>query len=382
MQHSRVVGFIGVGVAVLVSSAHVGAKEASNQGPAAAPQAAEAPQAAGQAALAAPDKSGAEKNTAASGANTAASQAPGASALGSSSPPADGVPPDAAEATGELSPEEMKAKMKAFEDSLGYRSGKVSLANGAAELTVPSSFRYIGPEGTNRVLQAWGNPPDPETEGMLFTKELGPFDEGAWAVVIEYTQDGHVSDEDAEEIDFDDLLEQMKQASIEGSAARKAQGLDPVTLLGWAEPPHYDKATHKLYWAKELEFGDSPVHTLNYAIRVLGREGVLELNAVADMRQLSFIKRRMTEVITFAEFTSGNRYSDFDESTDKIAAYGIGALVAGSVAAKTGLLKGIFAVLLASKKLLVVGVVAAFAAVKAFFKRNRSENGPTASDEA
>jgi uncharacterized membrane-anchored protein len=35
-----------------------------------------------------------------------------------------------------------------------------------------------------------------------------------------------------------------------------------VTLGGWAEPPSYDKATHKMYWAKELAFGTGE-HTLN-----------------------------------------------------------------------------------------------------------------------
>ena len=26
-----------------------------------------------------------------------------------------------------------------------------------------------------------------------------------------------------------------------------------MELVGWAAPPRYDKATHKLYWAKELK---------------------------------------------------------------------------------------------------------------------------------
>jgi uncharacterized membrane-anchored protein len=30
--------------------------------------------------------------------------------------------------------------------------------------------------------------------------------------------------------------------------------LPKLTLMGWAEPPHYDSSSKKLYWAKELGF--------------------------------------------------------------------------------------------------------------------------------
>lgn len=37
-------------------------------------------------------------------------------------------------------------------------------------------------------------------------------------------------------------------------------------------------------------------------------------------------------------FTEGNRYADFKPGIDKVAAVGIGGLIAGKVIAKTGLL--------------------------------------------
>ena len=43
-------------------------------------------------------------------------------------------------------------------------------------------------------------------------------------------------------------------------------------------------------------------------------------------------------VLAMAEFNPGQRYEDFDSNLDEVAAYGIGALVAGKVAAKAGLL--------------------------------------------
>ncbi|MEF3084030.1 DUF2167 domain-containing protein, partial [Luteimonas sp. SMYT11W] len=95
------------------------------------------------------------------------------------------------------------------------------------------------------------------------------------------------------------------------------------------------KDTHKLYWAKDLMV-DGGEHSLNYNVRVLGREGVLNLNAIASMQQIEAIKKEMQQVTAFTEFTEGNRYTDFDSKTDKVAEYGLAALVAGGVASKLG----------------------------------------------
>jgi len=155
----------------------------------------------------------------------------------------------------------------------------------------------------------------------------------------------------------------MQEAAQENNEQRVKQGYPAITLGGWAETPRYDAASHKIYWAKDLTFGDSAHHTLNYCIRVLGREGVLELNAVSTVDQLGQIRESMKQVVAAADFTAGNRYGDFNSGTDKLATYGLAALVAGGVAAKTGLFAKLFAVLLAAKKL----VVLAFAGLAAFF---------------
>jgi uncharacterized membrane-anchored protein len=93
-----------------------------------------------------------------------------------------------------------------------------------------------------------------------------------------------------------------------------------------------------LHWAKELKFGDDEINTLNYNIRVLGRQGVLVLNFIAGMDQKELIDSKLDSVLALANFNEGQQYGDFNPDIDKIAAYGIGALVAGKVLAKTGIL--------------------------------------------
>ena len=116
---------------------------------------------------------------------------------------------------------------------------------------------------------------------------------------------------------------------------------------------------HKLYWAKQLKFGGGNEDTLNYNIRILGRRGVLVLNAVAAMSQLPEIERNAPKILAALDFNPGNRYADFSEASgDKVASYGIAALVAGGVAAKLGLFKGLWVLLLGAKKFVIIGVVA------------------------
>jgi uncharacterized membrane-anchored protein len=248
------------------------------------------------------------------------------------------------------------------------------LPNGVASLNLPESFVYLNPADAERVLaEAWGNPPSDLSLGMIFPAGINPVDAAAWGVVITYDEDGHVNDEDANSINYDDLLKDNKEAMVEDNVERKKQGYDGLTLVGWAEKPSYDKTSHKLYWAKELAVENLTEHTLNYNIRVLGRKGVLVLNAISGMNQIDTIKTEMQKVIAFTDFNPGNTYADFDSGTDKTAEYGIAALVAGGAAAKLGLFGKLFAVILAFKKALILGVIALWAGIKKFFGGKEAE---------
>jgi len=269
----------------------------------------------------------------------------------------------------ELSAEDQKAlvEMRTFWESLDRRTGVVPLGDDLAKLDVPDDFYFLDAEDTERVLVAWGNPPGQDNIGMLFPAKYTPFDEGTWAVTISYEDDGHVSDSDASGIDYAQLLNEMRSDIRAGNSERESDGYPSIELVGWAEPPRYDASSRKLYWAKELRFGDSDDSTLNYEIRALGRTGVLSMTFVADAAQLGEINRRRETVLGMAEFNPGNRYEDFDSNIDEVAAYGIGALIAGKVAAKAGLLAGGLLLLKKFGVLLVLGLAALGRKVKSLF---------------
>jgi uncharacterized membrane-anchored protein len=272
----------------------------------------------------------------------------------------------------EPSAKDVEAAMAAFESQLEYKRGRVVLPGDVATLDVPENFRYLSPEHAEKILvDAWGNPPGTKTLGMLFPSDVSPLSEEGWGVVITYSEDGHVDDSDARGIDYDEMLKQMKESSAENNKERQKQGYEPMTLHGWAAAPRYDSSAHKLYWAREFSVPSSPQHALNYDIRILGRKGVLSFNAVASMSRLGDIEESMKQVMAFSDFNAGQRYADFDSKTDNLAAYGIGALVAGKLAAKVGLFKLILGAILAAKKLVVVAVVAVGGFLARLFGRKK-----------
>ena len=269
---------------------------------------------------------------------------------------------------GAQAPNDSTMTPEQFLATLAPTSGRVTVGKDLATLNVPDNFRFIGPESSKRLLvDAWGNPPvvAEGVLGMLYPADVNPVADTGWGVVVTYSESGYVDDKGAESIDYDKLMKSMKKEVEKGNKERVKQGYEPLHLVGWAEPPRYNEATHKLYWVKELDFEGSPQHTLNYSVRILGRRGVLVLDAVAGMDQLTAVAATVPSMLAFTDFNQGNRYADYREGVDPKAAFGIAGLIAGAAAAKAGLFKGLWLAILGLKKVLIVVV----AAVAGFFKK-------------
>ena len=252
--------------------------------------------------------------------------------------------------------------------SLHFRQGDVALAQADAHLNLGSQFRFLDTPDARKVLEdLWGNPPDDSVLGMVVPASVPLDDEHSWAVVLTESDDGHVSDEDAAETDYPKLLKQMQEDTEDENAERTKAGYPALHLVGWAEPPHYDSANKKLYWARELSADGADQHSLNYDIRVLGRSGYLSMNAVAGMNDVAAVKAGMQELLPMVDFDAGKRYADYDAKTDKLAAYGVAALIGGGIAAKAGLFAKLGVLLLAAKKFIVLGLAALVGVWRKFF---------------
>ncbi|MBO9699859.1 MAG: DUF2167 domain-containing protein [Sporocytophaga sp.] len=278
-----------------------------------------------------------------------------------------------------ISPEEEEEAMEdtlstmlyldSLENSFKYQTGLVKIKD-YATIKVPAGFKFLDAEQSIYVLHSlWGNPEDPTILGLLFPEDMGPMHPDSWAISVEYSEEGHIDDDDAEDIDYDELLTEMKKDAESANPGRVQGGYEPIHLIGWAAKPYYDAENKKLHWAKEIQFGDSAtgVNTLNYNIRILGRKGYLMLNAIGGMSQLGAINKDIDKVLASVEFTEGYKYSDFNPEMDKVAAYGIGGLVAGKVLAKVGF----FGILAKFGKVIILGIGAALTFIWKFFTGRR-----------
>jgi uncharacterized membrane-anchored protein len=253
-----------------------------------------------------------------------------------------------------------------LEASLQYAHGEIKFQNGIGTLSVPAGFRYLDAKQSQFVLEdLWGNPQDTTVMGMIVPENRGMLADNSWAFIITYEEMGYVKDDDADEIDYDELLEEMQADSKAENEIREQAGYDPIEVVGWASKPFYDKEKKVLHWAKELKFGTNEFHTLNYNVRILGRKGVLVLNAVSSMSELEEVQQHIAPVLSSFAYAGGSSYDDFDPELDEVAAWTIGGLVAGKVLAKVGF----FAILLKYLKVILIGVGAAATAAWKWYKR-------------
>jgi uncharacterized membrane-anchored protein len=274
--------------------------------------------------------------------------------------------------------------LESVEKGLQWKKGEIAIGDHLVTLSVPSNFRFLGSTDAQIVLtKLWGNPISKDyILGMIFPDGVGPMDHGSWGVVITYAASGYVKDNDAAQINYHELLERLQQETEDQNSQRIKEGYPAVHLDRWAAPPYYNRETHKLYWAQEFSFDGLRGNTLNYHIRVLGRGGVLVLTVVAPMTQFQEIERQIPEVLAMANFSPGNRYADFTPGTDKMAEYGLAALILGGVAAKTGLVQGLLAILLAAKKFIILGIAAICAFLGRIFRRKKAAVRQASSGDA
>lgn len=264
-------------------------------------------------------------------------------------------------------------KLLAYEDSVNtamkYQTGTVLLPTGVATLNIPAGFKYLNAEQSNFVIsKVWGNPKQVDILGMLFPEKSGPFTDSSYAYVISFNALGYVKDEDADKIDYDQMLKDLQNDELEENTQRVKEGYEPAHIVGWAQKPFYDKTRNVLHWAKEIQFGDKPgENTLNYDIRFLGRKGVLSFNAVSSMSQLNLVKEDISKVLVISNFTAGHKYSDFNPSVDQVAAYTVGGLVAGKILLKIGF----WAMIVKFWKLIIGGLMAAWYGVKKYFVKRK-----------
>jgi uncharacterized membrane-anchored protein len=248
-----------------------------------------------------------------------------------------------------------EAQPRRHDEGIDWRVGPATgeLGN-VAQIRIPEGYRFSGIDGVRRFMELTENPVSGSELGVL----LPPDQSGSeWFVVFDFNSVGYVKDDEKNKLDAGAILDSIKEGTKRSNEERRKRGWSEMDILGWHTPPRYNQATNNLTWAIRGSSEGSEV--VNYSVRLLGRRGVMDVDLVLDPAHVITAVPQFEELLTGFTFTSGNRYAEFTKG-DKVAAYGLTALVAGGAGAalaKSGLLGKIW-------KLLVVGAAAALAAIK------------------
>lgn len=235
-----------------------------------------------------------------------------------------------------------------------------------AAIKVPEGFVFLGAEGTKTLMDLLENPVSGAELGTLAPAS----DDDQWLVIFEYDDTGYVKDDDKASIDADALLTSIRAGNEVGNVERRNRGWGGLTIVGWEYPPSYDDQTKNLQWAIRAKT-DSGESVVNYNTRLLGRSGVMRVTLVSSPEALAATVPTLKKLLAGFDYNPGNKYGEW-KAGDRVAEYGLAALVAGgglAVAAKTGLLAKLFAMVAKMGKLLIVVVIAVLAGLKAFAGR-------------
>lgn len=245
--------------------------------------------------------------------------------------------------------------------------GKVNLGT-IASVQVPEGFRFTAGDGTRTLLEAMGNPTSGSELGFLAPLDV------SWFVVFRFSDVGYVKDDDKDKLNPDEILKAIRQGTEESNKLRAQMGASPMRIVGWEFPPKYNEQTHNLEWAVRGESDGEPV--INYNTRLLGRKGVMEAKLVIDPEKLRETIPVYQSLLQEYSYKTGESYAEYRQG-DKLAQFGLAALIAGgaaAVAVKTGLLATIVLFFKKGAKLIIIGLVAAGAFVQRLFSGRKRQD--------
>ena len=226
-----------------------------------------------------------------------------------------------------------------------------------AEIYVDEGYLFADGETTKQIMQMMGNQVSGQEFGLIAPESEDKF----WILIFEYDPVGYVNDDDKDDIDADAILKSISDGTEEANKYRVDQGFSPLHVVGWSEAPRYDTLTNNLVWAVTGKSEDGDL-SVNYNVRLLGRQGYMSATLVTDPSTLGADKIEVEQMLGGYQFKQGKSYAEFRDG-DKLAGYGLTALIAGGAGAAAVKL-GLFKVLAKAWKLVVVGFLAVIAVLK------------------
>ena len=245
-------------------------------------------------------------------------------------------------------------------------------------LELPQGYIALQRDAARKLMDRMGNLSNENMIGLVTRPDA------SWFISLRYVDDGYVRDDEADKLDSDAILGAIREGTEETNKLRQERGFLPVKVEGWTDLPRYERAKHQVIWGTRLSTTKGV--SLNYTTRVLGRRGLASITLVGDPTEVPAAKPDLDHILNAVGFDPGARYEDFQEGKDKVAEYGLAALIAGGAGAaalklaKVGLLAKfgakLLALLVAGKKLVIVALAGLAALLKKLFGKKAAPDVP------
>jgi uncharacterized membrane-anchored protein len=251
-------------------------------------------------------------------------------------------------------------------DALHWVAGPTTVSiPGKSQLVVPQDYVFLDSANTDKYLELNRNLAS-GSEVLVAPSNMH------WVAYLSFADEGYVKDND--KIDAAELLKALQEGTEQSNEERRKRGWPELHLIDWAVPPAYNASNKRLEWATVLEAEGN--RNVNFSTKVLGRRGHTSVILVTGVDELGPARPELESVLAGYSFKSGETYADWVPG-DKVAEYGLAALVLGGAAA-IATKKGFWAVLggflAGGWKLLAAGGVAAAAGLRRFFgKKSRDD---------
>lgn len=234
-----------------------------------------------------------------------------------------------------------------------------------ATLRLPEHYIFVPRKEAVVLLEASGNQVSADFFGVIMSDATSI----PYIITVDFIKSGFINDEDAKEWNAAEMMDVLKKGSIETNAWRKTQGFPTTDITGWVQEPAYDAKAHKLIWS--ISGMDSESHKfINYNTFALGRDGYFTLMLLSNEKDIEKNKIDANKILSSVYFNREKRFEDYVDGKDKVAAYGIAALVTGIAAKKLGLIALASAFFIKAWKMGLLGVAAVYTIIKRkFFKK-------------
>mgnify|MGYP006080747173 FL=1 len=145
-----------------------------------------------------------------------------------------------------------------------------------------------------------------------------------------YTDSGYVKTDDWTDVDPDKFIKEMIENYKASNSTRQQNGQATVLDVTWKKKPYLDGTYNSVYYAFNVTWSDNSSTVEGTAI-ILGKEGYTTASYVGGTD--GYQEQLLLNLSKIHKFNTTKEYKDW-KSGDKVAAAGIGALLATTLGVK------------------------------------------------